>query len=623
MPNLDNIHFKFFPKAKTASMGKKLIVFAWIIEIVVASMAFTMAMFFIFSSIKNSGDGPNYDVMIMGLAFFAVTIMELTKIPLATAFYYAGLWYWRLAFIIALFLVNFSTFETMIQGFELSYNTQQIEVDEKRIELESIEEDILNLQIKKDDSKIILEIEHEKKLLDNVVNNQNELLTNFNNDKLDNQKFYSNVRTDLNNEAIIARGNIGIQSGASAPKIKRLEGYIDDNDKELTRLTKLKNEYIDKSQSIKPNGFGFMSQTKKDQIEEFKSLAKEAQSDIDKLRKDNKEYQKEINQLEEAQIAGNDTTTIDEKLNRDLEQADKNEAIALEGLKTTYNLNKTNYENEAIVINKRINSKSEILQKNIDLAEDRITQIAILEDKYVDTLKDYNVLAQKNRIYRLAHKINLAAEWLGSEWTLFGLFPSTEIQSQNDNLTNFAQTGFVKEEHKPITQAELDRAFWIWFGTLAFIVSVIGTLVAFAGLHLQDERMHEIRNKPIKPTGKLMRTTRKLPFFINKALWSLYKRLREPIKVYEDREVEKIVEKIVEKPIEVKVEVERIIEKPVIEEKIVFQRVEVPKEVIRKEIVYVPLPTDDARVLKKGPFSIESVNEDVNSNSTNQNNKKD
>ena len=223
----------------------------------------------------------------------------------------------------------------------------------------------------------------------------------------------------------------------------------------------------------------------------------------------------------------------------------------------------------------------------------------------------------------MAHKINLAAEWLGSEWTLFGLFPSTEIQSQNDNLTNFAQTGFVKEEHKPITQAELDRAFWIWFGTLAFIVSVIGTLVAFAGLHLQDERMHEIRNKPIKPTGKLMRTTRKLPFFINKALWSLYKRLREPIKVYEDREVEKIVEKIVEKPIEVKVEVERIIEKPVIEEKIVFQRVEVPKEVIRKEIVYVPLPTDDARVLKKGPFSIESINEDVNSNSTNQNNKKD
>ena len=69
-------------------------------------MAFTMAMFFIFSSIKDTGDGPNYDVMIMGLAFFAVTIMELTKIPLATAFYYAGLWYWRVAFIIALFLVS-------------------------------------------------------------------------------------------------------------------------------------------------------------------------------------------------------------------------------------------------------------------------------------------------------------------------------------------------------------------------------------------------------------------------------------------------------------------------------------------------------------------------------------
>ncbi len=54
-------------------------------------------------------------------------------------------------------------------------------------------------------------------------------------------------------------------------------------------------------------------------------------------------------------------------------------------------------------------------------------------------------------------------------------------------------------------------------------------------------------------------------------------------------EVEKIVEKIVEKPVG---------------QKIVYEKVEVPKEVIRKELVYVPLPTDDTGVLKKGPFSV-------------------
>ena len=49
-----------------------------------------------------------------------------------------------------------------------------------------------------------------------------------------------------------------------------------------------------------------------------------------------------------------------------------------------------------------------------------------------------------------------------------------------------------------LTQKDVDRAFWIWFGSMAFIISIIGSLVALAGFHLQDERMHEIRNKPIK-----------------------------------------------------------------------------------------------------------------------------
>ena len=49
MPDLDAIHYKFFPKAKTAPWGKKLIVMAWIIEILVASVSFAIAMIFFLS----------------------------------------------------------------------------------------------------------------------------------------------------------------------------------------------------------------------------------------------------------------------------------------------------------------------------------------------------------------------------------------------------------------------------------------------------------------------------------------------------------------------------------------------------------------------------------------------
>ena len=154
-----------------------------------------------------------------------------------------------------------------------------------------------------------------------------------------------------------------------------------------------------------------------------------------------------------------------------------------------------------------------------------------------------------------------------------------------------------------ISQGEMDRAFWIWFGGLSFVISIIGTLVAFAGLHLQDERTHKILNKPLS-SSKMFRHFKLTPVYINKAFKALKERLLRPVKVtvYEEIEVEKIVERIVEKPYEV----EKIVEKPIEHVKVEFQRIEIPKEVIRKEIVYVPFPTNDKGVLDKGPYKVKN-----------------
>ena len=147
-----------------------------------------------------------------------------------------------------------------------------------------------------------------------------------------------------------------------------------------------------------------------------------------------------------------------------------------------------------------------------------------------------------------------------------------------------------------LSQKDVDRAFWIWFGSMAFIISIIGSLVALAGFHLQAERMHEIRNKPIKARlGRFFRNIALVPVYINKYIWAGVKRLRKP--------------KIVEKEIVVEKEVEKIVEKNV-GEKIVYEKVEVPKEVVRKEMVYVPLPTDDEELLKKGPFKAPDYDKD-------------
>ncbi len=86
MPDLDSIHYKFFPKSKTAPMGKRLIYFAWGIEILVALVGLSMAMLFFFSkgqsgiSSESLAQNINLDSYIVGLAFIVVAIMELTKI---------------------------------------------------------------------------------------------------------------------------------------------------------------------------------------------------------------------------------------------------------------------------------------------------------------------------------------------------------------------------------------------------------------------------------------------------------------------------------------------------------------------------------------------------------------
>ena len=82
MPNLDNIHYKFFPKSKTAPWGKKLIIMAWIIEILVASVSFSIAMLFFLSSgdsnlkIAQVASTLNVNSVIVGLSFLVLLLLN-------------------------------------------------------------------------------------------------------------------------------------------------------------------------------------------------------------------------------------------------------------------------------------------------------------------------------------------------------------------------------------------------------------------------------------------------------------------------------------------------------------------------------------------------------------------
>ena len=81
----------------------------------------------------------------IGLIFLIVAVVELTKIPLATAVYYSVRVFWRVVFLIALILVNVSTFETIVTGFERINRERTKIVDKLIVDYNSVKTQIQNI----------------------------------------------------------------------------------------------------------------------------------------------------------------------------------------------------------------------------------------------------------------------------------------------------------------------------------------------------------------------------------------------------------------------------------------------------------------------------------------------
>ena len=159
--NLDNIFDRFYPRSQTVEQGIFLKRAAWTVEIILAIIGCLIGVLMIVKYQSNPEEvtttsgmiGFTADSLMMGLIFFMVGIIELTKIPLASAVYYSRTFYIRTIFLIALIAVNVSTFETVVAGFE-RINNQRTEAFRKLlIQKDTLEDQILEKRIRIDEKK--------------------------------------------------------------------------------------------------------------------------------------------------------------------------------------------------------------------------------------------------------------------------------------------------------------------------------------------------------------------------------------------------------------------------------------------------------------------------------------
>ena len=590
MTDLDNLK----------STGKKLIYLAWAIEIIVAAVGLTMAYSFITDSGTKAQEAgaaitSDSELLIMGLAFGVVALMELTKIPFSIALYNSAKANWRVIFFVALIAVNFSTFETIIQGFELAYNERSKVVDIKRKELDLLkaelktkkDEDVEESKLNEDIDIIQAQI---KNLRDQIeIENQNisEIKKNKNIEIANLIKSYESAGSEGKQLSAQIKSledkNKILQISLDKPNksILSIETQISKKRDDLKRYENTKIQLISDLSKIKDiKGFLGAGAERKRQREtnaaeqkRIEDLIIKTNNDIDKLENDLSDAITQSRQKVENEIKNNEeeikrlrselsTSTAQEKSNRE-PQIKVIEDNAKEDIEIV-NKRISQLENEINSIQtnqlQNVQSAKSEFSKNKDLSlKERSAKQKEIDNKN----KEFNDIAADNQIYRLALSLKLGP----SRW----IFGEEKVKD-----------GFTYHD---LTQADIGRAFWIWFGFLAFIISIIGTLVAFAGLHLQDKTIHEKREQDLRSKTTLLYRLRSLVVNLSRYLRTSVSVMLKP------RTVEKIVEK--------EVEIEKIVEKPVIEEKIVYQKVEVPKEVIKKELVHVPLWTQDPGLIDR------------------------
>lgn len=134
--------------------GTILYCIAWGVEFVAASIGLLIAFFIILMSrqqIQQSGAEGTAATNMMSaflgaLPFIVVAMVELTKIPLATAFYLTTRPIWKIFIGLGLALLMLITFETMLNGFERNFTQRTYVVKKFKQELLKTEAELTEVR---------------------------------------------------------------------------------------------------------------------------------------------------------------------------------------------------------------------------------------------------------------------------------------------------------------------------------------------------------------------------------------------------------------------------------------------------------------------------------------------
>lgn len=468
---------------KLFNVGVRLVKFAWAVEILAVTIGFLISIIVSYSvffelsrtqHVFTFGDYSN--ILVAGLPFVLVAVVEASKIPVATAMMYARHRTWRLILFVGLMMLAVITFETMLNGFERNFSSLNLAIDEHKNEALLIQQKIDTIEARKQEIDTIdpdkVDQSYNKKVATATANYHDALrrergYVQRQLESIDDtyQTEYERELADLHakERAIYDawdKERVQLQTRLRTLLNKNLSGVQSDKQKLEKELADLKAEM---KQKMEEASFLTRSQVEED----YRKLISEKEqrlyqvsdysSGTDALKQQTQTEQQLQDQLEV--LGKNYQRRIDliqsriKKLNNDMAERQKNN----EELRKKFQKEFERFSQQAARNkNGTISRVSEEKDKMITEYETIQEQIKALDEdifklKQEQTLieHDINRLVQSNQIYRMAAYFANAENAVDVPKSLVGLVAL------------------------------------VWFASLAFICAVTGVFLAIAGIYLQ------------------------------------------------------------------------------------------------------------------------------------------
>lgn len=569
------------------NLGTLLYKFAWLIEFCAVAVGITISVMMMMSSFNESmnASGKEFGVMavtniiIAGLPFIMVAITELTKIPFAQACYYTTSRLWKIIFGISLFLISFITFESAFNGFERNDASLNTVIDKLNGEINKLDESITPKQDR------ILELsELTIKKIEQTYNERTDAA----------QKTKEKKISDYDDEIALLRSSIQNQSSELISK------EIDNKTTEILELRKQRDLDI-KLERDSTNQSSANIKTSSD--DQKRTLQIQLKSEEKKLEDLLGRQQSEIVDLGlfGSKKAIIDRYTPEKQLIQNTIKELRDKILAINPLEMQRKVNQESKneidrirDNAALAI-KSLEGEREKLQQKLRLLigakendiSDSIEQYRSDKQK---ALEDFRIQQSQNKedrdaqLARLKNQTQLIDKLQDDIQILkvqrVELRDEVNIKVAENQIYRFAQKWYGVKSAADLERNQVQTIANIFYGSLAALVALTGVMLAFASFVASDssfmdreQKRNEVPKEKINiylVTIKAFRSVRR--FFVSA------RRRRKKI-VYK----ENIREVIKEVPVQ----------KVVLTEK--------PVDIVRKELVHVPMYTNDPTLLKTNP----------------------